>query len=327
MFPMLALYVAVGQVGQAISLGQLVRIGAMATAFFASLEAMLGSVMRAVQLGALVDRLNDVVRTPSQPERTVRANRPAGPIGVSLDGVEVKAPDGSRLLGDVCLTVAPGESVAIVGPSGAGKTSLLRALAGLLDSDTGRTTFYSEESPRLSPTAVQGSLGVVTQEPWVFRGTTRDNLTLFDDEISMEALSTAMAISGFDEVLRILPFGLDTVIGDAGRALSGGERQRLALARSLARSPGILLLDEATRSLPSAAASDTIRRILSRRTATVILTTHDMSVAKLCDTVVHLAPGGSIHRVERLTNHGSDRTGRPLRGNRIRRSRGVRKNS
>ncbi|MBL8310396.1 MAG: peptidase domain-containing ABC transporter [Burkholderiales bacterium] len=149
----------------------------------------------------------------------------------------------------VSFTVAPGESVALTGKSGAGKTTLAKVVVGLLPATEGRVLIDGLDIRDIDPTSLRAQLAAVMQEDYVFAGSIADNVSLFDPEVDDARVTQSLQAAGlWDEVNR-MPMGSDSLVGNTGSALSGGQRQRLLLARALYRQPRFLLLDEATSAL------------------------------------------------------------------------------
>jgi ABC-type multidrug transport system fused ATPase/permease subunit len=181
--------------------------------------------------------------------------------------------------------VPAGRVIAVVGPTGAGKTTLVELIAGLLAPSSGSVRMFGERA-------------LVFQEPFLFSGTVRDNLeigTRYDDEELWAALELAAA----DRFVRDLSHGLDTVVGERGVSLSGGQRQRLALARALVRRPDLLLLDDTTSALdPGTEATVLANLRASLAKSTVVIVASRPSTIALADEVVHLEFG-------RIAAHGA----------------------
>jgi ATP-binding cassette subfamily B multidrug efflux pump len=202
------------------------------------------------------------------------------------------------VLHDIGLTVAPGEHVALVGRSGAGKTSILALLTGLYPPSSGRVRVAGHDPATIGDEHRRALLGVVPQTVQLFSGTVHDNVTLGDSTISTGQVIQACRIAGAHTFISAAPDGYHTVLSDTGRgdgvALSAGQRQLLALARALVAGPKVLLLDEATAVVDGA--SDAAFRAALRQhvqpTGTAILTVaHRLSTAGDADRIIVLSAG------------------------------------
>ncbi|AKF06982.1 ATP-binding cassette domain-containing protein [Sandaracinus amylolyticus] len=213
-----------------------------------------------------------------------RASSP--PCALSLESVRVEI--GERVvLRDVSLQVAPGQVVALVGPSGIGKTTLLRTLLGVIEPSQGRVSIDGA-APALWA-GRGGRLGLVTAEPLLFAGTLRENVAYGSSDIADDALLDALARARASSVVTR---GLDRVLGEGGEGLSSGERQRVALARALAAEPSLLVLDEPTSALDVALERE-IAALLreSSGRCTVLVATHRAALLGACDRIVEVVPG------------------------------------
>lgn len=219
---------------------------------------------------------------------------PEGPAAVALVEAVHRFETG-RGLGPLSLRLAPGERLAVLGGIGSGKSVLLQVLAGLRAPQAGRVEIDGRELTSEGLRVHWAGLGWVPQEAFLFSETLRANLAFGRPEATDEELWEVARVTCLDELIRRLPEGLDTVVGERGVILSGGERQRTALARALLRKPRFLLLDDAL----SAVDAETESRILENlggflgRT-TLVLATHRVFVAELCDRAMVLEEGRCI---------------------------------
>jgi ATP-binding cassette, subfamily B, bacterial MsbA len=221
-----------------------------------SLASLFGSYQEAVGAAARIFELLDTEPTVAEPSRPVPLARPSAqgaPGGeVRLEHVSFRyAPELPDALHDVSLTIASGEVVALVGPSGAGKTTIASLVPRFWDVTGGRITLDGHDVRTLSFADLRGAIGIVPQEPALFSGTIRENIAYARPDASdAEVLAAARAAHAAEFIDR-LPEGLDTRVGERGVKLSGGQRQRLAIARVFLKDPAVVILDEATSSLDS----------------------------------------------------------------------------
>jgi subfamily B ATP-binding cassette protein MsbA len=201
------------------------------------------------------------------------------------------------VLQDVDLVVRPGEIVALVGPSGGGKSTLMDLVARFYDIEAGRILLDGVDVRRLSLDSLRRLLGIVTQEVILFNDSVRANIAYGLPDVPQERIEgAARAANAHDFVMR-LPHGYDTRIGERGVALSGGERQRLSIARAILRDPQILIFDEATSSLDTESElliQEAIDRLMRGRTAFVVA--HRLSTIQHADTILVIEAGRIVER-------------------------------
>ncbi|MGV8964842.1 MAG: ABC transporter ATP-binding protein [Cellulomonas sp.] len=227
---------------------------------------------------------------------------PRGPLGLRVEvrdvGVQVPGAAGpATLLTGIDLDLAPGRTVALVGPTGAGKTTLVGLLSRLSDPTSGRLLLDGVDVRDVRPQDLTRQVALVAQTTFLFEDSVRANVTLADDDDPAvpddDQVWAALRLARVDAVVAALPGGLDARLGERGANLSGGQRQRLAIARALVRSPRLLILDDAT----SAVDPRVERQILSGLRAggadgtTILMVAYRMSSVLLADEVVHLEAG------------------------------------
>jgi len=217
---------------------------------------------------------------------------------ISLASLEVVARQESRetgrVLSDIGFVAEPGQMVALVGPSGAGKTTVTHLVARLYDADSGAVRVGGHDVRDVTLQSLEDAVGYVTQDAHMFHDTIRANLLYARPGATDEEVWAALESAQIATLVRALPDGLDTVVGDRGYRLSGGERQRLAIARLLLKAPAIVVLDEATAHLDSeseAAVQRALDAALEGRTSLVIA--HRLSTVRNADTILVL-DGGRI---------------------------------
>ena len=220
---------------------------------------------------------------------------------VSLASLESVATleSGARheVLHDVSFSVAPGHMVALVGPSGAGKTTISSLVPRLYEVSSGSVKLSGIDVRQATKESVRDVVGVVSQDPHLFHDTLRANLVYARPEATEEEVLAALDQAQIGHIVADLPDGLDTVIGERGYRLSGGEKQRVALARLMLKAPDIVVLDEATAHLDSeseAAVQRALRETLSRRTSLVIA--HRLSTVREADELLVIDDGRIVER-------------------------------
>ncbi|MDU0315882.1 ABC transporter ATP-binding protein [Phycicoccus sp. M110.8] len=304
-------------VGGTLTVGTLLALTALLARLYGPLTAI--SNVRVDVMTALVsfERVFEVLDLePLVQERPGARRLPDGPVSVELDGVGFRYPSaddvslaslestavGDRkgsgaVLRDVTFTVEPGQLVALVGPSGAGKTTITSLVARLYDPTTGAVRINGVDLRDATLDSVHATVGVVTQEAHLFHDTIRANLAYAAPDATEEQMVAALRAAHVWALVDALPEGLDTVVGDRGHRLSGGEKQRLALARLLLKGPGLIVLDEATAHLDSeseAAVQRALDTALTGRTALVIA--HRLSTVRGADQILVVDAGRIVER-------------------------------
>jgi subfamily B ATP-binding cassette protein MsbA len=257
-----------------------------------SLASLFGAYQEAVGAATRVFELLDTQPTVAEPARPMLLRRPVRG-DVVVDRVRFRYADQLPLaLDDVSLQIPPGEVVALVGPSGAGKTTLASLLPRFWDVTSGHIALDGVDIRELSFADLRGAIGVVPQEPALFSGTVRENIAYASPNASeSEILSAARAAHAIEFIER-LPNGLDTRVGERGIKLSGGQRQRLAIARVFLKDPAIVVLDEATSSLDAESErliEEAMVDLLRGRSTLIIA--HRLSTVRRADRVVVLDRG------------------------------------
>ncbi len=211
---------------------------------------------------------------------------PEGPIGVSAEGVGY-AVGAVRVLEDVTLEIRPQETVALVGPTGAGKSTLAQLLVRLDDPTTGVVRVGGVDLREVDPASLRRAVSIVFQESFLFATSIAENIAL-DPGAPREEVERVARIAHADGFIRSLPRGYDTVVGERGLTLSGGERQRIALARALARRPRLLILDDATSAVDPTIEASILAALREEIEATLIVVAYRLATIRLADRVVYL---------------------------------------
>lgn len=247
-----------------------------------------GRIAKALASG---ERIVDLLDTDNSLRDTSWA-RPAPPLRgyVTFENVYAGYPGRPPVVAGFDLAVRPGETVALVGASGAGKSTVMSLLARLRDPVSGRVAFDGHDLRDLTLDSVRSQVTLLLQEAVLFRGTIAENIaSAVTEGASMDEIVAAAQLAGADEFIRRLPDGYDTVVGERGRTLSGGQRQRIAIARAAIRRTPIIVLDEPLTGLDGATAAE-VKAALDRLTAgrTTFVITHDLAHAADADRVVRL---------------------------------------
>ena len=238
---------------------------------------------------------------PAIQDRPGAVALPALADRIRYEAVSFAYQPGRTVLEDVSFELRRGEVVALVGSSGAGKSTVMDLLARFYEPTAGRITLDGVDLAAATTASLRSQLGIVTQETILFHDTVRANIAYGLADAPEEAVRAAAAAAHADEFIARMPQGYDTVIGERGLKLSGGERQRLAIARALLKSPPILLLDEATSSLDTESerlVQDALERLMHDRTVLVIA--HRLSTVQHADRILVLEHG----RVVESGTHG-----------------------
>ena len=277
--------------------------GGLVAGAFGALTEVWGDLLRAAgaagRLGELLAE-QPGISAPANPARL-----PEPPLGrIEFDHVRFRYPTRPEVsaLADFTLTINPGETVAVVGPSGAGKTTLFQLIQRFYDPEAGAIRIDGVALPDADPAEIRARMAMVPQETVIFAASARDNLRYGRWDATDEALWAAAEASNAAEFLRKLPDGLDTEMGEGGARLSGGQRQRIAIARAMLRDAPILLLDEATSALDAESerlVQDALEKLMHQRTTIVIA--HRLATVRAADRIIVMSDG----RIVEEGNHES----------------------
>ncbi|MDR3561819.1 MAG: ABC transporter ATP-binding protein [Negativicutes bacterium] len=259
----------------------------------------LGRVYASIQQSlASAQRVFDVLDTvPDVQDAPDAVDLPDVQGQVFFDNVTFEYKPGEPALRDIFLEVKPGQMVAIVGPSGAGKTTIANLIPRFYDPVAGRITVDGFDIRKVTLHSLRRQIGIVPQETMLFNGSVYENILYGDLEASEEEVFAAARAANAHQFIGEMPAGYDTQIGERGTKLSGGQRQRIAIARAILKSPQILILDEATSALDSeseALVQDALDKLMVGRTAFVIA--HRLSTVQRADIILVLDKGRIVER-------------------------------
>ncbi|MGW0858008.1 ABC transporter ATP-binding protein [Streptomyces sp. NPDC002690] len=300
--------------------GAVVSLALLLTRLYAPLTSLAGARVEVMSALVSFERVFEILDLkPLIAEKPDARGVPDGPVSVEFDGVSFGYPSadkvslaslesvatlddrgGAEVLHEVSFTARPGRMVALVGSSGAGKSTIAQLLPRLYDADAGAVRLNGVDVRDLTADSLRETIGMVTQDGHLFHESVRANLLLARPGATEEEIWDALRRSRLDGLVASLPDGLDTVVGERGYRLSGGERQRLTIARLLLARQRVVILDEATAHLDStseASVQEALAEALEGRTALVIA--HRLSTVRAADQILVVEAG---HIVERGTH-------------------------
>jgi ATP-binding cassette, subfamily B, bacterial CvaB/MchF/RaxB len=290
----LTVYVGAQQVlAGALTIGMLYAFIAYRTHFSNAMNSLIAQVVQGRMLALHLERISDIALAEQEPGLIAESAFVAPLRGaLSLERLcFAYSRDDPPLIRDLDLRIEPGQRIAIVGPSGVGKSTLMRLMLGLIRPTSGCIAIDGIPLDRFGIRSYRAGVAALLQDDALLSGSIRDNVSFFDLGVDATKLERAMKIAQiYDDVTR-LPMGFDSRIGDMGSALSAGQQQRLLLARALYREPSILFLDEATSHL-DCATELAIMRSIAALGITCIYTTHRDTVAQFADKVLSLGSDG-----------------------------------
>ncbi|TYB84514.1 ABC transporter transmembrane domain-containing protein [Oceaniovalibus sp. ACAM 378] len=281
---------SVGELVQFVIYAVMVAGGVAALSeIWGELQRAAGATERLVELLNTVDTVND----PAEPVA------PASPVrgAIAFDNVVFRYPSrpATAALDGVSLDIAPGETVALVGPSGAGKTTVIQLLLRFYDPDSGRITLDGTELSTMNRHAFRAHMALVPQDPVIFAASARENIRFGRPDATDAEVEDAARAAAAHDFLAALPEGYDTYVGERGVMLSGGQKQRIAIARAILRDAPVLLLDEATSSLDAEserAVQQAVDRLSEGRTTLIVA--HRLATVKKADRILVFEDGRII---------------------------------
>jgi ABC-type bacteriocin/lantibiotic exporter with double-glycine peptidase domain len=278
------------------SLGTMLGLNALALGFLQPLGNLVATASKFQLLASYHERIADVLS--AEPEQDLRQRRRVERVAgrIELDRVSFRYNDlAAWAVRDISLHMRPGQFVAIVGPSGSGKSSLASLMLGLHAPSAGRVLLDGADLTGLELGSLRRAIGVALQQPALFSTSVRANIALNDPAIELDAVVAAAKLAQIHDEICAMPMGYETPIIAGGSALSGGQRQRIALARALVRQPAILLLDEATSALDTVTERK-VQTALAGLAATRIVIAHRLSSVVNADLIVVMVEGRIVEQ-------------------------------
>jgi ABC-type multidrug transport system fused ATPase/permease subunit len=202
-----------------------------------------------------------------------------------------------QVLKNINLNIKPGEKVALIGPSGAGKTTFVRLLLRFYDSTSGQILIDKQDISKVTQESLRSNISLVPQDPVLFHRTLAENIAYGKRDATRQEIEKAASLAHCDEFIKELPYGLETYVGERGIKLSGGERQRVAIARAILKNAPILVLDEATSSLDSESEmliQDALNVLMENKT--VIVIAHRLSTIQKMDRIIVVDNGQIVEQ-------------------------------
>ena len=280
-----------------LSLGTMLALNALAAGFLGPVSTLISTALQLQLLRSYVERIDDVLAAPPEQDKNEVAPAPAlrGEIELRDISFSYSANSSSSGVRDVSVKIKPGQKVAIVGQSGAGKSTLAKLLLGLYRPSSGNILFDGVDLAGYDLRSVRRQCGIVTQRSHLFSGTIRENISLNDPGIPLDAVIEASKLACLHCDVTGMPMGYETVLADGGSSISGGQRQRVALARALVNRPAIILLDEATSELDSITEAEAHRN-LSGLNCTRIVIAHRLSTITDADLILVMDSGKLVEQ-------------------------------
>ena len=277
-------------------LGTMLALVSLSQLFLTPLSSLVNAGLQLQQIGGHLERIAYVLRaTPEQQRSEVRpAPRLQGRI--ELRDVSFRYDESSPwAVRHLSLRIEPGQKVALVGSTGSGKSTVAKLVLGLYEPTEGEILLDGIPLHELDLRTVRVQCGVVMQEPTVFNGSIRRNISYNDPSLPLADVMRAAKLAALDEDIAQMPMGYETMIAEGGSALSGGQRQRLAIARALAREPKILVLDEATSDLDSVTESRVAEHLAAQGASSLVIA-HRLSTVQGADLTLVLESGEVVER-------------------------------
>jgi subfamily B ATP-binding cassette protein HlyB/CyaB len=283
-------------IGQQLSVGQLIAFQMFANQFSGPIIRLVGLWNEFQQTLLSVDRLGDILNTPTENVNKQAITLPKLQGEVRFENLSFKYnPDAPLVLNGFNLKVNPGESIGLVGRSGSGKSTLTKLIQRLYIASQGAMYVDGVDIRHMNPSWLRHNIGVVLQDNYLFSGSIKENIEYSMPGVPVERIIEAAKIAGADEFVSEMPEGYDTLVGERGSSLSGGQKQRIAIARALLSNPKILIFDEATSALDYESEKiiqNNMQNIKKGRTMFIVA--HRLSTVKDCDKIVVMDKGNIV---------------------------------
>jgi len=276
-----------------ITMGAIIAAMILNGRVIAPVSQLVGMIIKFDKTMLSLNNLDEIMKMPVEKENKSYISRPNLKGSIQLKDLNFSYKDQNHeTLKNINLTIKQGERVAILGKIGSGKSTLLKLIMNLYEPTKGSVLIDGLDTRQIDPTDLRHAIGSVPQEPFLFMGTIKDNLTIGEQYVSDEELLRVSKIAGLDEFLGKHEAGYDLLVGERGEGLSGGERQSVTLARALISDPNIVMLDEPTNSMDRQTEKSFIKKMEEIvENKTLIVVTHKTSLLQLVDRVIIVENG------------------------------------
>ncbi|SFJ59554.1 peptidase domain-containing ABC transporter [Thermoflavimicrobium dichotomicum] len=274
------------------TLGGLITFNSLAMAFLAPINSIITYAQSFQILFSVFERLQDALITRPEidkEESKAKDKVTLGKVPITFEDVSFAYQKDQPILEKVSFTIYPGEKVALVGPTGSGKSSIVKLLLGLYKPVAGHIRFGEHEINEIDLHHLRSQVGVVLQETFLFNESIEKNIAFFE-ELPIQQVQAGAQLAALDEEIKKMPLGYHTIIGENGQNLSGGQRQRLSIARALATQPSLLILDEATSHLDSITERK-LNETFKKNGITQLIIAHRLSTIMDADQIIVLDQG------------------------------------
>lgn len=276
-----------------LTIGTLVAFSSLAVSFLSPINSLISYVQSFQLLMSVIERLQDVLHAKpddtTQSEKQKRMSVDLSNAPIRLQDVDFSYDRGSEILRNLTMEITPGSKIALVGPTGSGKSTIVKLILGLYLPTSGRITYGDLSTDQIDFRHLRQQIGVVLQDTHLFHGSIAKNISFFD-EVPMEKVLLASKMACLHEDVMRMPLGYHTQIGENGQNLSGGQRQRLSIARALLHQPRLLVLDEATSHLDSLT-EQKLNQTFRDHKITQIVIAHRLSTITDADEIIVLHNG------------------------------------